>query len=154
MAAKCRSAPIDRCRPAGDAAVMTHSFMSLTDDAPAAAAGRPSDDGSLDAITSLLVELEEALRAMSTATQDAAHSLIPPGRIDESVAERYARAAESWPRRGDGAPPTHERQAELLSAFDDARAALRAASECCRHARQTLASTLHAPGDQPSDLQA
>jgi hypothetical protein len=128
---------------------MSHSSTCRTDDGRGAA-GR---DGPLEPITSLLLELEEALRAMSTATQDAAHSLIPAGRVDESVAERYARAEESWRRRGDGPPPTHERQAELLSAFDDARATLRAAAECCRRARRLLASTLHAPGDQPVDLQ-
>jgi hypothetical protein len=111
-------------------------------------------DGSLEAIPPLLLELEESLRAMSTTTEEAAQSLIPPGRIDESVAARYARAAESWPRRGDAGPPTHERQAELLSAFDDARATLHAASECCRRARRILASTLHASDDPPSDLQA
>ncbi len=135
---------------------MTRSLISLDDEARAVleAARGLRDGGSLEAIASSLLDLEGALRAVSSATQAAAHCLIPPGRIDESVAQRYARAAERWPRRGDGMPPTHERQAELLTAFDDARATILAAAECCRRAREILASTARASGEQPADLQA
>ena len=125
---------------------MTHSSILVARDAPG------TGERSLERIPPLLLELEEALRAMSAATQDAAHTVIPPGRGHESPAERYARAAESWPLRGGGAPPTHERQAELLSAFADARASLRAAAECCGRARSILASTLPASGGRPADL--
>jgi hypothetical protein len=111
------------------------------------------DGASPDALMSSLVDTEEALRAISSTMQAAAHRLIPPGRVDERVAQRFARAGEAWPGGGDAAPPTPERQAELLAALDDARASLRAAAECCRRAREILASTVHASGVRPSDPQ-
>ena len=58
----------------------------------------------------------------------------------ESVSRRYARAAASWPR--DGVAPSYERQAQLLTALHDAGATLRAGAECCRRARDILASTI------------
>jgi hypothetical protein len=124
--------------------------MSLDDDARAVleAAVGLRDGPSPDAIASSLLDLEEALRTVGAATEDATHCLVPPGRIDESVAQRFARAAERWPRRVGGVPPSHERQAELLTAFDDARATILAAAECCRRAREILASTTQASGDQ------
>lgn len=156
MGADCRPAPIDRRGPARDAAAMTSSLVSLDDDAPALldAARGLREGASLEAIATSLVRLEEALRAVSSATLDASHTVVPPGRIDESVAHRFARAAEHWPRRDRVVPPSHERQAELLTAFDDARATIRAAAECCRRAREILASTMRAPGDRPADGQA
>jgi hypothetical protein len=122
---------------------MTQSSMPLADDASRLleATLRVRDDASVGALASALGDVEQALRALSSATQEAAHSLIPPARIDESVVNRYARAAEVWPRPFGAPPPTHERQAELLTALDDARATVRAAAECCRRAREILAST-------------
>jgi hypothetical protein len=154
--AECTPGPIDRCRNLNDAGAMTRSPMPLADDAPVLlrAALRFRDGASLEEMTSSLADLEEALREVSSATQDAADSLIPRARIDESAAQRYARAAAAWPRLGKGAPPTHERQAELLTAFDDARAALRAAAGRCRRARELLTSTIRASGGDLPDLHA
>lgn len=122
---------------------MTRTSTPLTDDASAPLGpALELRDASGEALTSSLAEIEAALRALGSAMQEAAHSLIPPGRIDESVANRYARAAEAWPRPRGGATPTYERQAELLGAFDDARATLRAAAECCRRTREILTSIL------------
>jgi hypothetical protein len=126
-----------------------HSHRTpLADDASAllSAATRLRDDAtepaSVGLIASSLSDVEEALRALSGATRDVADALIPPGGIDESVSRRYARAATSWPRDGGGAPPSHERQAQILTALHDAGATLRASAECCRRARDILDSTI------------
>jgi hypothetical protein len=94
-----------------------------------------TDPCSVDLVTSSLNDVERALRDLSGAIDRAADALIPPGTIGESVSRRYARAAAAWPRAGHGSPPSHERQAQLLSAIHDAAATLRAGAECCRRAR-------------------
>jgi hypothetical protein len=103
----------------------------------------PDQGPAVELLTSSLADVEEALRTLSGATQHAADALIPPRRIDESASSRYARAALSWPDHGDGAlPPSYERQAQILTALHDAAATLRAGAECCRRARDILASTI------------
>src|SRR6185503_3163582 len=64
--------------------------------------------------------IEQSLHALSRSCHAAAHALIPPGDLDESVSHRYARAAVAWPGAGDGAGPSHERQAQLLASLDEA----------------------------------
>jgi hypothetical protein len=84
----------------------------------------------------------EALRALSDATNHAADALIPPASIGEGAARRYARAAASWPLHGEGAPPSYERQAQILAALHNAAATLRPGAERCRRAREIMASTI------------
>jgi hypothetical protein len=123
---------------------MNPSSTPLADDASALleAALRVHADPSVGTLTASLVDVEQALRALSGATEDAAHALVPPAGIDESVATRYARAADEWPSPFGTPAPSYERQAELLGALDDARATLHAAAECCRRAREILISTV------------
>lgn len=131
----------------GDALGMNYR-TPLADDASvllAAAAGLqpdPSELASVELLTSTLADVEEALRALSGATDHAADALVGTRRIGESASTRYARAAASWPDHGGGAPPSYERQAQILTALHDAAATLRASAECCRRARDILASTI------------
>jgi hypothetical protein len=144
VASVCSPAPIDRCRHAGNDCDMNVSAMPLADDASAllAAAMRLEDDanepGSVALVASALGDVEQALRALGCATQHAADALIPPGAPHEGPSRRYARAAATWQRLGGGPPPTHERQAQILTALHDAAATLRAGAECCRRARDIL----------------
>jgi hypothetical protein len=114
-------------------------YSTPLDDGTAAASPR-SD--SVEQLTSSLADVEEALRALSDATNRAADELIPPAGIGEGASRRYARGAASWPRHGGGAAPSYERQAQILTALHDAAATLRAGAECCRRAREILASTV------------
>jgi hypothetical protein len=148
MASDCSAAPIDGCLTAGNAPGMNRHRTPLADDAAAllVAAERlqpdPGEPASIEVLTSSLAEVEEALRALSDATKLAADALIPPASIGEGASRRYARAAATWPRHGGGAPPSYERQAQILTALHDAGATLRAGAECCRRARAILASTI------------
>ena len=123
---------------------MNRSSMRLADDASALfeATLLVRDDASAATLTSALVDVEQTLRELSAATQAAAHFLIPPARIDESVAYRYARAAQAWPRSLGTPPPSHERQAELLTALEDVRETLHTAAQGCLRAREVLTSTV------------
>jgi hypothetical protein len=137
---------MDRCAMAGNASEMNRYRTPLADDASAllAAATRLQDDASepvsVELVTSALADVEEALRVLNVAIEHATNALIPPGSIGESVSRRYARAAASWPRNG--APPSYERQAQILTALHDAGATLRVGAERCRRAREILASTV------------
>jgi hypothetical protein len=88
--------------------------------------------------------IEQSLHALSRGCQGAADSFIPPGRREESISRRYARAAANWPRTAGGGGPSHERQAQTLASLHDAGAALRAAAECCTRARDVLTATIEA----------
>ena len=131
---------------AGNVSEMNHYRTPLADDASAllAAATRLEDDScepvSVEPVTSALADAEEAMRVLSVAIEHAADALIPPGSTGESVSRRFARAAASWPR--DGAPPSYERQAQILTALHEAGATLRGGAERCRRARDILASTV------------
>jgi hypothetical protein len=145
---ECSVAPIDARGMAGNAPGMNGYRTALADDASALLAAATelradsSEPASVELLTSTLADVEEALRALSGASRHAADALIPPRRIDETASGRYARAAASWPDHGDGAPPSYERQAQILTALHDAAATLRAGAECCRRARDVLASTI------------
>ena len=148
MPPECSAAPIDRCATAGNAPRMNRYRTPLADDAAAllAPATRlqpdPGEPGSVELLTSSLADVEKALRALSGATEHAADALIPPASVGEGASRRFARAAASWPRHGDGASPSYERQAQILTALHDAGATMRAGAECCRRARDILASTI------------
>jgi hypothetical protein len=122
--------------------------MPLADDASALSVvatriqRNTGEPASVELLTSSLADVEQALRALSGATRHAADALIPPRSIGESASRRYARAAAAWPHHGDAAPPSYERQAQILTALHDAGATLRAGAECCRRARDVLASTI------------
>jgi len=89
--------------------------------------------------------IERSLHALSRSCDAAAHALIPPGDLHESISHRYARAAVAWPGAGDGAGPSHERQAQLLASIDDTTGALRAAATCCARTGHLVAGTMDAP---------
>jgi hypothetical protein len=67
----------------------------------------------------------------------AAAALLPPAGPDDGICGRY-RAAGDARRAGGSAPPSYERQAEILACLHDAGATLRAAAECCERARRLL----------------
>lgn len=117
-----------------DLAAKLHSFASKLDS--------ETDPITVDLVARSLTDVEQALRDLSGAIERAGAALIPPAHIGESVSRRYARAAAAWPRAGDSSPPSHERQAQLLSAIHDAAATLRAGAECCRRARKIVQSTV------------
>jgi hypothetical protein len=127
---------------------MKPSTMPFADDAAGlrAAAMRLDDDAagpaSVDVVATSLADVERALRALSHAIDHAGDALIPPARGGEAAAARHARAAAEWPRVGAGGPPSHERQAHLLSSLHEAAATIRAAAECCGRARRIVESTV------------
>jgi hypothetical protein len=83
--------------------------------------------------------VEEALHALRRACHAAGRSIIPPAAVHESISARYARAAANWPG---ATAPSHEQQARLLTALDDAAAALRAGAEATARASEVLTSTV------------
>lgn len=93
--------------------------------------------------------IEQSLHALTRGYDAAAHALIPPGDLHESISHRYARAAATWPGAADGAGPSHERQAQLLASLDEASAALRAAAACCARTSRLVANTVDAPASIP-----
>jgi len=93
--------------------------------------------------------IERSLYALSRGCDAAAHALIPPGDLHESISWRYARAAADWPGAVDGAGPSHERQAQLLASIHDTAAALRTAAACCARTSHLVAETMEAPASMP-----
>jgi hypothetical protein len=93
--------------------------------------------------------IEQSLCALSRGCDAAAHALIPPGDLHESISRRYARAAADWPGGLDGAGPSHERQAQLLASIHDTAAALRTAAACCARTSHLVAETMEAPASMP-----
>jgi hypothetical protein len=94
--------------------------------------------------------VEQSLHALSRGCHAAAHALIPPGELHESISRRYARAATAWPGAADGAGPSHERQAQLLASIDDTARALRTAAAACARTSQLVAETMDAPASLPA----
>jgi hypothetical protein len=130
----------------GDSPGMNGYRTPLAEDASALLAAattlQPDEPETIELLTSSLADVEKALRALSGATQHAADALIPPASIGEGASRRYARAAVSWPLDGEDVPPSYERMAQILTALHDAAATLRASAECCRRARDILASAI------------
>jgi hypothetical protein len=93
--------------------------------------------------------IEQSLHALSRGFDGAAHALIPPGDLHESISQRYARAAADWPGAVDEAGPSHERQAQLLASIHDTAAALRTAATCCARTSHLVAKTMEAPTSMP-----
>jgi hypothetical protein len=93
--------------------------------------------------------IEQSLHALSRGCDGAAHALIPPGDLHESISRRYARAAADCPAALDGAGPSHERQARLLASIHDTAAALRTAAACCARTSHLVAETMEAPASMP-----
>jgi hypothetical protein len=94
--------------------------------------------------------IEQSLHALSRSCHAAAHALIPPGDLHESISHRYGRAAAAWPGAADGAGPSHERQAQLLASIHDTAAALRTAAACCARTSHLVAETMDAPASMPA----
>lgn len=97
-----------------------------------------------------LVCIEQSLHALSRSCDAAAHALIPPGGLHESISHRYARAAAAWPGAAAGAGPSHERQAQLLASIGDTAGALRTAAASCARTRRLVAETMDAPASVPA----
>jgi hypothetical protein len=91
--------------------------------------------------------MEQSLRALDRGCSRAASSLIRGFGDDDTISDRYARAAADWPLATTGVGPSYERQAQLLAALDDAGAALRAAAGACARAGELLAATVEAPAE-------
>jgi len=89
-----------------------------------------------------LAEIEDALTVLSRTAYAAANALVPPGSSDESIADRFGRAATTWPSPRDGVGPSHEQQARVLASLHDAGAALRAAAAHCGRAAENVAATI------------
>ena len=110
------------------------------------AAQRLHDDAADPACAQLvpatLEAMQDALTTMSRSCYAAAHSLVPLGDGDESMAKRFARAAKSWPSPRDGAGPSYEQQIRVMSSLHDAGAALRAAAGHCDRAARHIAATM------------
>ena len=93
--------------------------------------------------------IEQSLQALSRGCDSAAHALIPPGELHESMSRRYARAAADWPGALDGTGPSHERQAQLLASIHDTAAALRAAAASCARTSHLVGETMEPPASMP-----
>jgi hypothetical protein len=94
--------------------------------------------------------IEQSLHALSCTCHAAAHALIPPGDLHESISHRYARAAAAWPGAAGGAGPSHERQGQLLASIDNTAGALRTAAACCARTSHLVAETMDAPASMPA----
>jgi hypothetical protein len=109
-------------------------------------------------VPAALTAIEHTLRSLSRTCFAAADAFVPPGGHDESIAERYARAAGEWPNARGGRGPSHEQQARVLSSLHDTGAALRAAAAYCDRASGSLAGTMdsvpeaHAARTTPSSV--
>jgi hypothetical protein len=129
-------------------APMTDPPTRLADDADALrSAAQRLHDHTLDPACGALVPvtlaaIEDALTALSRTSYAAAQALVPLGSGDDSIAERYARAATMWPSPRGGIGPSHEQQARVLSSLDDAGAALRTAAGHCGRAAANVAATM------------
>ena len=134
--------PVNRLIHAANA--LRSASRQLHDDAedPACAA----------AIPTALAAIEEAVFTLSRTCYAAAHAFVPLGDSGTRIAERYARAATTWPSPRDGVGPSHEEQARILSSLHEAGAALRNAARHCSRAADNLAATME-PVDQLSERQ-
>jgi hypothetical protein len=134
---------------------MTDPVSRLVHDADAlrSAAQRFHDDAADPAcaavVPTALAAIEDAVYTLSRTCCAAAHAFVPLRNSGTSIAERYARAATTWPSPRDGVGPSHEQQARVLSSLHDAAAALRNAGGHCGRAAVILDATL-APVDQPA----
>ena len=88
-------------------------------------------------VATSLVDVEATLRALDRTCIAAAAALLPPAELGVDICARYRASAAAW-EADDAAPPSYERQAEILSCLHDAGATLRAAAECCQRARVLL----------------
>lgn len=93
-------------------------------------------------IPAALKAIDDALATLSRTCYAAAHSFIPLGGVDDTISDRYARAAATWPAPRGGSGPSYEQQARVLSSLHDAGAAVRAAAGHCGRAASNLAATM------------
>jgi hypothetical protein len=92
-------------------------------------------DAHSDMLPARLDRLADALRAARRAYEAAASQLVPPAEpFDQSIADRYRRAAEAWPAE----PPPHERFAAALTSLHAAADAARFAGRRCDEARRAV----------------
>jgi hypothetical protein len=101
--------------------------------------------GSPREVATSLVDVEATLRALDRTCLAAAAALLPPATPDRDICMRFGASAAVWEADG-AAPPSYERQAEILACLHDAGATLRAAAECCERARGLLEDAVkHVP---------
>jgi hypothetical protein len=92
-------------------------------------------DAHSDMLPARLDRLADALRAARRAYEAAASQLVPSAEpFDQSIADRYRRAAEAWPAE----PPPHERFAAALRSLHTAADAARLAARRCDEARRAV----------------
>jgi hypothetical protein len=103
-------------------------------------------------VPAAMTAIEQTLRTLSRTCYAAAHTFVPLGSHDESISERYARAAMEWPTARAGHGPAYEQQARILSSLHDAGAALRTAAGQCARAGGNLAETME-PAPELHQLQ-
>jgi hypothetical protein len=101
-----------------------------------------ADPACAELVPATLEAMQDALTTLSRSCYAAAHSFVPLGDGDESMAERFARAATSWPSPRGGAGPSYEQQIRVMSSLHDAGAALRAAAGHCARAARQIAATM------------
>jgi hypothetical protein len=127
---------------------MTDPILRLADAADDfRAAARRLHDHAADPACAQLVPaaldaIEDALSTLSRTCYAAGRSLVPLGDSGDGIAERFARAAASWPSPRGGAAPSYEQQACVLSSMHDAGAALRVAADHCARAAGNAAETM------------
>lgn len=96
--------------------------------------------GSPREVATSLVDVEATLRALDRTCLAAAAALLPRATVDQDICARFGASAAAWEAEG-AAPPSHERQAEILACLHDAGATLRAAAARCQRARILLQDT-------------
>jgi hypothetical protein len=121
-----------------DADALRSAARQLHDDA--------ADPACAAVIPTALAAIEDAMFTLSRTCYAAAHAFVPLGNSGTSIAERYARAATTWPSPRDGVGPSHEAQARVLSSLHDAGAAVRNAAGQCGRAAGNLAATMEPVG--------
>ena len=137
---------------------MTDRSWQLTDAADAVrSAAQRLHDGAADpdcaqSVPATLDAIGDALTTLSRTCYAAAHAFVPLGDSGDSIAERFARAATSWPSPRMGAAPSYEQQARVVSSLHDTGAALRAAAGHCARAADNVAATMD-PAERLPDRQ-
>jgi hypothetical protein len=135
----------DRTRQLADAAdALCSAAQRLHHDA--------ADPACAQAVPAVLDAIGDALTTLSRTCYAAAHAFVPLGGSGDSIAERFGRAATSWPSPREGAGPSYEQQARVLSSLHDAGAVLRAAAGHCTRAGDNVAATME-PAEGRSNRQ-
>ncbi len=116
---------------------LAHQAATLAS-AAAQLAESVADPSSAPYLASALGTMVGTLDALAQAWEGAARTVIPSGDRFERIGVRFTRAAESWQATHDCDPPSHERQALLLTRLYGAGATMRVARRECDRATGLL----------------